>query len=279
MKRYSFNIIAIIMFACTARAQLPYDSVEVVFTKIPCYHHYFWTPGVGGIEYQDTQLYSRRIVFPLDSSSLVGDTIFYFKDVSCENLRLIYDSTTEKVLAFLYHQFCWDIDKDGAYIYLAKDIEFHSISLVTTNDSAAGLLKFNEINFPLLIKDDSFTYHAWGHSETRTDNDYAYNGILLDSSSSISVKFYNSQKQKVFYEQKPEKYLSISPNPANERVIVYHHPSVKIENAVFDSFGRRVNVTISRTDDTSFSIDILELKSGIYWLRAGGEMRKFVIAR
>jgi hypothetical protein len=74
--------------------------------------------------------------------------------------------------------------------------------------------------------------------------------------------------------------LAIFPNPASRIVNIRHaETDAASEVTVSDMLGRTISTFSAYANSDVLSFDVASLPPGIYWLRAGGEMRKFVIAR
>jgi len=70
--------------------------------------------------------------------------------------------------------------------------------------------------------------------------------------------------------------ISIYPNPANESLVISEKGSEKEEMKIYDLFGRTVFHSTLNTQHSTFTIDVSKLSSGIYFLKAGNEVRKFI---
>jgi len=70
--------------------------------------------------------------------------------------------------------------------------------------------------------------------------------------------------------------FSIYPNPASESLVISDKRPGKKEIEIYDLFGRIIFQSTITNQQSTISIDVSKLSSGIYFLKAENEVRKFV---
>ncbi len=70
--------------------------------------------------------------------------------------------------------------------------------------------------------------------------------------------------------------FSIYPNPANEYVIIVYHFKAGDEILLTDVLGKLLSTTKITAPALNFKLSTLNLSTGIYFLKAGNEVRKFI---
>jgi hypothetical protein len=70
--------------------------------------------------------------------------------------------------------------------------------------------------------------------------------------------------------------FSIYPNPANEYVTINYHFKAGDEIQLTDALGKLLFITKIKTPSSDFLLPTSDLSPGIYFLKAGNEVRKFV---
>jgi hypothetical protein len=76
--------------------------------------------------------------------------------------------------------------------------------------------------------------------------------------------------------QTPNSNFQIFPNPVSELLVISDKGTGKKEIEIYDLSGRTVLHSIFSTQHSTISIDVSKLSPGIYFLKAGNEVRKFV---
>jgi hypothetical protein len=73
--------------------------------------------------------------------------------------------------------------------------------------------------------------------------------------------------------------VSVCPNPAHDYIVITNNES-QISNKtieILDITGKEINVVChSEQSEESISIDISNLKAGIYFIKAGNSVAKFI---
>lgn len=70
--------------------------------------------------------------------------------------------------------------------------------------------------------------------------------------------------------------MTIAPNPANDVLVISDKGKGIREIEIVDLFGRRVLKSEVRGQRSEVSINVASLSPGIYFLKVGNEVRKFV---
>jgi len=241
--------------------------------------------------------FSRKLSFYFNSKSSNNDTIIYLRDTSyptkvnngniseTDKLTVVYD-TTDRILKTIKLTTS-SVDNEEIYLnYLPaseSEVTF-SMDIIPMQRNGRILSAFFS---GLEILQHNFHYDDYSRSNqySETGSVVGYNGSTdtsteaITDSSSISINL--STMALLGVNSTPilhEENLSIYPNPASNAIWVNISNQEKFIEFC-DVLGREWHIpTISKTD-SQWNFDISSLPPGIYYLRAGNQMQKFVIQR
>jgi hypothetical protein len=265
-------------------AQPQIDSVQIVFQDIELHFHSEVNYGGGSsTQYSDDTILSNGIIrlSPVLKDSMSSGTLFLSSksDPSADGwtTTTMYDSVSNVVDSFYYYDFePWNGGIYGNHSH--KMIHFvHSEMSISPNT--------REINLDSSgLKNGNFYYHYGGGGKTGSGSNYSYEsqdfiGKIIPTSH-VRIIFYNHVPQSsVKINGAHGSSLCIYPNPAAMTLSIVM-PDASVPNPeIFDMLGRKLISFENSTLDLPLQINISSLPPGIYYLRAGNQMQKFVIKR
>ena len=271
------------------------DTLTIELKNIPvkrCSTSYdYFQPSHGGCD--STRLFSFKQSFYLDSiaTNRGGDTIMFFHNTSFskykfarEELLISYNIAESifRTLTFVadtvhYDSFYSLSSDDASGIAFSVD----SVPVLRNGRVLSASFRGSKILQHNFFFQDYFEY--W--SDFHTGFPHAYQGTFdssvapINDSSIISINLSTTS------------LLGVNPAPilSEENLIIYPTPA---SNAIsfnlnsnekfiefYDLLGRELHVPLINKTESLWNVDVSFLHPGIYYLRAGNQMQKFVIQR
>ncbi len=262
-------------------AQIQIDSVRVEMKDIEVLYCYHNNGGGGGPKFAVDTCYNtlQNIAWtaPIFNQSNTSDSFaldFYgFPFGGLKKIRLIYDSLTNQLISFQYD-----------YVFASLQDANDSESFRLTNTALISFDSTLEINLDRQgLVSQNFTYHkvrfGMYSGGGRIQETYTYSSTI--TSSHLSIVFYKHiPVSSVNSQLTEENRIQVFPNPSSKTLsVVLVGPNSKTSIDVFDILGGKLFSNEYIKSDSPCDVDVSSLPSGIYYLRAGNQMQKFVIHR
>jgi hypothetical protein len=234
--------------------------------------------------------FSVNAYYVFDSLKVSNDSITFFKDTSRfdfdsieiikDSLMIIFDSTArvlKKIVFGTYSNFKYPnglpdpTESNQSEMFFLTNVPVHRVGRDLVGELTGTDILPHDLQYSNYFK--SSNLYTGEYSENS-------NGLLplYNDSSGVSIKFSTMGILDVRAQFKQLKEIAIRPNPASTIITVSFSGQTR-DIEFYDLLGRRLIAPILSTNDDEYSCNVSSFPPGIYWLRAGGEVRKFVIAR
>lgn len=256
------------------------DSVMIEIKSIPTRHSWDYTNynNINGSEHStgsDTTRYGiTQRAFLFDSLSRSADTIFYYqRNRGGASLTIVYDNIQSQ---FRYLRFNYS---NIGYLGLGDGfgISLSNVSVIETA-SAFELALFGS---ELSSHNFSFGAHHGDMAAPMSPHIDSWNSLgYTDSLSSISILMTKTTILAVHPSPQAKGLVTLTPQPASRFINVDFPLTYSIAAiTIFDLLGRIVMSDPISPGTQHMRLDASSLPPGIYYLRAGNQMQKFVIQR
>jgi hypothetical protein len=248
-------------------AQMPQiDSIQVEMTDLR-----FQIAGstIGGTAWDSITLYSKAYMLGVKNQTFSSDTIKLItttdRDTVLDTVNIVFDSILNRITYIKY------------YYYYHYESYFHTIFWVLKNadfENIAGNIRVNVSSGAL--------NSAHFYYQDEADDDYGYYNLskYVGSvpTSNVAIIFYvHNAIQNVRNSNAEKSFITIFPNPASQFIVAsFDESTYPKQVSIFNVLGNEV---LKRKLDSSQQIDVSSLTPGIYYLRAGNQTQRFVVAR
>jgi hypothetical protein len=261
--RYIFLLLSLIgsQFCSDVRAQIKIDSIVVHIDSMRAIHCTSGSPCDTSWSSVPINIYdsanSTTIKF-LDSS--------VFSGIDSGKGSLILDTSRKLILLYSYYLNSGDPSLNFYWKHFSvENIPYHSYGRdLVTEIPPMFIPRFQYQN-------GNFFRMSGNRTSTSTTD-----GIEIRGSSRLIIYGLN-QVSAVEPIIPPGKFICM-PNPASSVITISGCDNTIKSVDIYDLLGRKVN-DYHFAGESSFSINISSLPPGIYYLRAGNQMQKFVIQR
>jgi hypothetical protein len=207
-----------------------------------------------------------------------GDTIEYRSHWSLDpikHLTVVFDPAPKRIRSLEYYVDSNVYGETNQTYY----IHIENVDVVETPFTFECTLKGNDILAHNFL--DSNRHYLFTQSGGQSWEDI---GKTRDTVLSSSEVYFSLPKPHLLSVSRGNDLargqLLLYPQPARNRLYVISSIELRPSSIIIsDMLGRPVPTISIKGDIKDLEIDITSLSPGIYWLRAGGEMLKFVVAR
>jgi hypothetical protein len=215
------------------------------------------------------QVKGDTLTLAYDSLSMTYDTL----SEATSYIQIIFDPTTTNRVntLFLYDHRYTDYYSNPS----SEEFRLDSVQFIEDGNTYSIELIGEKIDEAHFTCSQSYTTRGT-HGSTET-NTIEYENYIPPTK--VSVTFFKTKVQTVpINRQQSFTITHIYPNPASNILTI--SSADQVQNFEFyDLLGRHLQVPVISEAGAEFSFNTSSLSAGIYWLRAGNEMQKFVIAR
>lgn len=226
----------------------------------------------------DTSIYpkdnfkSRIWSFVCDSEAIVGDSLLMFQKTGGKSgdIIMIYDSVTKTIDSLVFQEVFGD-RYGGEHTYMT----FSNVSY--KEDFISFELIFDSTD----LKKSFFSYyqniHGFAGQGSFYSWTYTYLPIFL-ASTSVTISFkkhiaVNSVKRNFTNVAN----LSLFPSPVNSSLNIHLQNPDDNQLIITDLLGRKMLTRQIGDGEEDISVNIASLLKGVYWVRVGSRIQKFIV--